>query len=205
MNPSPGDRVALLRLGSSRQQSGPSEKGVMRPDARDLINNAGNSLANPYSGQFPWVVPPLSAISISARGTSAAPANGTQIILGTAPNLAQFTVPDAMEAAITHIVCVVSGFTFDPGTTEVVWSVDINRPLGATNLGYNPPFFGSINTELGSFQIPFPIPSGIRLNERDTIRIKVTTAAPTPVGAPNYITGMLIGWYYPTKLAFPTA
>jgi len=83
--------------------------------------------------------------------------------------------------------------------------VDINRPLGATLQGYNPPFFGQINTELGSFQIPFPIPSGIRLTERDTIRIKVTTAAPTPVGAPNYITGMLLGWYYPVKLAFPTA
>lgn len=204
--PSPGDTIAAFRLSSgSSRQSGPTEKGVMRPDARDLINNAGNSLANPYNGNYPWVVPPQSAIAISARGTSPNPANGTQIILGTAPDVAQFIVPQAMEAVITAIVCAVTGFSFDPGTAEVVWTVDINRPLGATQQGYNPPFFGQINTTLGSFQIPFPIPGGIRLHERDTIRVKVTTAAPTPVGAPNYITAMLLGWYYPTKLAFPKA
>jgi hypothetical protein len=197
--PSAGDTVAAFRLSSGKSNYGTTEKGVTRPDARDLINNAGNSLANPYSGNFPWVVPPLSAISISARGTEPAPANGTQI------QLASFQVPQAMEAVIGAIVCTVSGFTFDQGSGQVIWTVDINRPLGATTVGYNPPFFGSIVTELGSLVIPFPIPSGIRLTERDTIRIKVTTAAPAPVGAPNYITGMLLGWYYPTKLAFPTA
>jgi hypothetical protein len=197
--PSAGDTVAAFRLSSGKSNYGTTEKGVMRPDARDLVNNAGNSLANPYNGNFPWVVPPQSAISISARGSVVAPANGTQV------QICSFTVPQAMEAVINFIVCKVQGFTFDEGSGQITWTVDIDRPLGSTTVGYNPPFFGSITTELGSLQIPFPIPSGIRLSERLTIRLKVTTTAPVPVGAPNYIIGMLIGWYYPTKLAFPTA
>jgi hypothetical protein len=199
MNLTKGDTAALIRLSGGRNQSGPSEKGVMRPDARDLINNAGNSLANPYNGNYPWVIPPPSETPISARGTLPAPANGTQIVL------VSFQVPQAMEAVITDIVCQVDGFTFDEGSGEVVWTVDINRPLGSTTNGYNPPFFGTINTELGDYRrgLPFPIRGGIRLSERDTIRVKVTTAAPVPVGPPNVITAMLLGWYYPVKLAFP--
>lgn len=185
--------AALAKL--SAQTTG---KGVMRPDARDVINNAGNSLANPYNGDYPWVTPPLAATQISRRNTIAAPAYATQALI------ISFQVPQAMQAVITHIICKYDGSGFVQGSGSVVWTVDINRPLGATVQGYNPPDFGSIITQLGDFlTFPFPIPSGIRLNERDTIRLKVTTAAPVGIGAPNYITGAFLGWYYPVKLAFP--
>src|SRR5208337_1778726 len=175
-----------------------SEKGTLRPDARDLFNNEGNSLANPYNGQFPWVTPPQSATQISRRNTIAAPAYAAQA------QIVSFQVPQAMEAVITHVICKYDGSGFLQGSGSVVWSIDINRPLGAAQQGYNPPDFGSIITQLGDFLIfPFPIPGGIRLYERDTIRFKVTTAAPVGIGAPNYITAMLLGWYYPVKLAFP--
>ena len=196
-----GDTIAALRLSSgssSSSQPTTGGKGVMRPDARDLINNAGNSLANPYNGNYPWVVPPPSETPVSARETIAAPAYGVQALITSCQ------VPQAMEAVITHILCKFDGSGFVQGSGAVTWTIDINRPLGAAQQGYNPPFFGSIITQLGDFlTFPFPVPGGIRLSERDTIRFKVTTAAPVGIGAPNYITAMLLGWYYPVKLAFP--
>jgi hypothetical protein len=193
-----GDQTALIRLRSGRQQTGPSEKGPMRPDARDLYNNAGNSLANPYNGTYPWVTPPQAATQISRRGTIAAPAYGVQALI------TSFQVPQAMEAVITHIICKFDGSGFVQASGAVIWTIDINRPLGAASQGYNPPDFGSIITQLGDFlTFPFPVPGGIRLSERDTIRFKVTTANPVGIGAPNYITAMALGWYYPVKLAFP--
>lgn len=196
----PGDTIAALRLSSGSTSSQPvtGGKGVLRPDARDLINNAGNSLANPYNGNYPWVVPPPAETPVSARGTIAAPAYGVQALV------ASFQVPQAMEAVITSILCSFDGSGFIQGSGAIVWSIDINRPLGATQQGYSPPYFGSIITQLGSLTMgAWAIPGGLRLSERDTIRFKVTTGAPVGIGAPNYITCMLQGWYYPVKLASP--
>jgi hypothetical protein len=198
---SAGDTIAALRLKTANQGSS-SEKGMIRPDARDVFNNEGNSLANPYNGQFPWVAPPQSATQINRRGNIAAPANGVQALV------TSFQVPQAMEAVITHVVCKAvlgSPSPFVDGSGSITWTIDINRPLGATSQGYNPPDFGTIVNQLGdnALGLPYPIPGGIRLNERDYIRLKVTTEAPIPVGAPYYIVGMLLGWFYPVKLAFP--
>ena len=35
-----------------------TKKGVMRPDARDLIDNVGGRMSDPYQGNYPWVYPP---------------------------------------------------------------------------------------------------------------------------------------------------
>jgi hypothetical protein len=198
---SPGDTAAVIRLQGGASKQSVTEKGVMRPDARDVINNAGNSLADPYHGNYPWVVPPPVEQQIHQQSAVAAPAYGTQI------QLVSFQVPQAMEAVITHVVFEYDGTGFTPGSGAAIWSIDINRPLGATAQGYNPPGWGQILTQLGNFGngLPFPIPGGIRLSERDTIRIKVTTANPLGIGAPNYFNTALLGWYYPVKLAFPTA
>ena len=197
----PGDNVLAIRLANANAaaKAGMSEKGMMRPDARDVINNADNSLADPYNGQFPWVVPGLSAIQIHAQASVVAPAYGTQVLI------TSFQCPQAMEAVINMIVMEYDGSGYVPGSGSLTFTVDINRPLGATVQGYNPPGWGSITTQLGSTVPgdPFPIPAGIRLSERDTIRIKATTAASLGIGAPNYITGILLGWYYPVKLATP--
>lgn len=196
-----GDTVAALRLGKGGQNTS-TEKGETRPDARDIFNNQGGSLANPYNGQFPWVTPPQSATQINRRGSIAAPANGVQALV------TSFQVPQAMEAVITKVVCkgvFGSPSPFVDGSGSIVWSIDVDRPLGATTQGYNPPDFGSIVEQLGdnALGLPYPIPGGIRLGERQTIRFKVTTAAPIPQGAPNYIICIFLGWYYPVKLAFP--
>lgn len=194
----PGDTVAALRLASGTQAPGVKGLGMLKPDATDLRNNVGNSLADPYNGQFPWAIPPVAEQQIFQLASVAAPAYGTQVLL------VSFQVPQAMEAVINHILLEYDGSGYTIGSGAITFSVDINRPLGATTQGYNPPGWGSITTQLGqAIYHPWPIPGGIRLSERDTIRIKATTANPLGIGAPNYITAALIGWYYPIKLAFP--
>jgi hypothetical protein len=194
---SPGDTIAAIRLAKANQPA-TSEKGVTRPDGRDVFNNAGNSLADPYQGNYPWVIPPPTFQQIFEENSVAAPAYGTQV------QLTSFTVPQAMEAIINYIVLEYDGSGYTIGSGAITYSVDINRPLGATTQGYNPPGWGAILSQLGNVMYqPWPIPGGIRLYERDTIRIKALTANPLGIGAPNYITGILMGWYYPVKLPFP--
>ena len=73
-----------------------------------------------------------------------------------------------MEAVITKVVCkgvFGSPSPFVDGSGSIVWSIDVDRPLGATTQGYNPPDFGSIVEQLGdnALGLPYPIPGGIRL------------------------------------------
>lgn len=174
----------------------------MRPDARDLRNNVGGTLADPYYGNYPWIYPPPEAILINRRTTIPSPGYGVQTLV------TSFQVPQAMEAVINQILCKFDGTGFIQGSGSVTWVIDINRPLGAggAQLGYSPPDFSIIQTQLGdNIQSgPWPVPGGIRLSERDTIRFKVTTASPVGIGAPNLITCAFLGWYWPSRLQFPT-
>jgi len=194
-----GDNIAAIRLANGAASNITTKKGMMRPDARDIVNNAGGTPADPYYGHYPWVTPPPEAITINRRATIPAPAYATQTLV------AVFQVPQAMQAVITSIMCSFDGAGFIQGSGAVTWSIDINRPLGAggATLGYSPPDFSIILTQLGSLTMgPWPVPGGIRLSERDTIRFKVTTVAPVGIGSPNLITCMFLGWYWPSRLSF---
>ena len=181
------------------------QKGVLRPDGRDIYDNSGVSRADPYGGRsFPWVVPPPGYVIINRRGTIPAPVNGVQTLV------TSFTVPAAMNAIILYVLNQFSGTDAggNVGSGTVNYVIDINRPLGTlgAGIGYSPPDFSTIVTQLGSITqgAPFPIPGGIYLNEQDTIRYKVTTTAPAGVGAPNFITCMLLGWMWPARLPAPS-
>ncbi len=172
--------------------------GNLRPDARDLTNNSGNTLLQPYKPPYPWVDPPYGAILINRRATIPAPANGTQALI------TSFQCPQAMEGVILFCMNVFSGADAqgNAGSGNVTWSIDVNIPLNATNsVGYAPPDFATITNQLGSFANgPWPIPGGIFIRDSDTIRYKVKTTAPVGVGAPNFVTGMLLGYYWPMYL-----
>jgi len=197
-----GDKTAAAMLGQTSGTSNiTTKKGIMRPDARDLRNNVGGTLADPYYGNYPWIYPPPEAIPINRRATIASPAYGVQA------QVTSFQVPQAMQAVIEKIVCKFDGAGFIQGSGTITWVIDINRPLGAGGalLGYSPPDFSSITTQLGDFinGFPWPVPGGIRLTERDTIRFKVTTGAPVGIGSPNLVTCMFLGWFWPSRLQFP--
>lgn len=198
----PGDTIAALRLSASGKGGTTTKLGIMRPDARDVRNNVGGSMADPYYGNYPWIYPPPEAILINRRNTIPSPAYGVQTLV------ASFEVPQAMEAVINAILCKFDGDGFVQGSGAITWSIDINRPLGAggAQLGYSPPDFSIITTQLGdNIQSgPWPIPGGIRLTERDFIRFKVTTGNPVGIGAPNLITCAFLGWYWPSRLQFPS-
>lgn len=195
-----GDSVIALRTGTGQNLT--THKGIMRPDARDLRNNVGGTLADPYYGNYPWIYPPPEAILINRRATIPSPGYGVQTLV------TSFQVPQAMEAVINSILCKFDGAGFVQGSGAITWVIDINRPLGAggAQLGYSPPDFSLITTQLGDNIMagPWPVPGGIRLSERDTIRFKVTTAAPVGIGSPNLITCAFLGWYWPSRLQFPT-
>ena len=178
------------------------QKGVLRPDARDVYDNSGVSRADPYGGRsYPWVVPPVGFVEINRRATIAAPANAVQTLV------TSFTVPQAMNAIITYVMNVFSGNDSggNVGSGSINWVIDINRPLGAgAGQGFSPPDFGAIVTQLGSFASgPWPVPGGIFLDEQMVIRYKITTTAPVGVGGSNWVTGMFLGWMWPARLPAP--
>lgn len=178
-----------------------STRSIIRPDARDLFDNSGISRAGLFQNmRAPWIDPPPGFQIINRRGTIAAPAVATQALI------TSFQCPQAMEAVIVAVMNVFFGndAAGNNGSGTVTWQIDIDKPgLGsAATGGYFPPDFGSITTQLGSLvNGPWPVPGGIRLTERDTIRYKVTTSGAVGVGAPNFITAAFLGWYWPARLS----
>jgi hypothetical protein len=111
--------------------------------------------------------------------------------------LAQYQVPTGWLAYFAGVLMSFDGTGFHPGSGDIVWSVDVNRDLGAPlTLGYAEKDFGSILVPLGSYAAG-PWPVDWRHTDGETIRLKVYTVANVGVGVPNFMTGGLFGFAWP--------
>jgi hypothetical protein len=178
-------------------------RSIVRPDARDLYDNSGVSRAGLYRNlRAPWIDPPPGWVLVNRRGSISAPAINTLTLI------TSFQVPIAMNAIILAVMNVFFGndAAGNNGSGTITWTIDVNRPIApaSNQLGYSPPDFSAIITQLGSLtQGPWPVPGGILLNEQDFIRYKVTTSGAVGVGAPNFITAAFLGWMWPARLPVP--
>lgn len=166
--------------------------GVQSVQAAEEIRKQRQALtAWPYF----WSYPPPGSKHVFQSVTIEAPDNGVQSLL------VSYQVPDGLRFVFTHIVLNADvGLSWHPGDGNIIWNVDVNRPLNASNAqGIPYKDYGIVSVPLGSFQIPWAIEpgDGSILGSLDTLRIKVTTAAPIAPLSPNFISAAIRGYTCP--------
>ena len=158
--------------------------------ARNIASLQDNREMWPY----PWVYPPPDAEDVFVEQSIPAPAFGveTQIL--------QYKVPSSYLFMFTHIVQVYTGTAFVPGSGDILWTLDLNTPIGT------PPVqasrlqgFQSVDVPLGSFQIPWPIRKARFFKSLDIIRSKVITTNVIVPGSGNFFTTILLGYIMPAS------
>jgi len=141
---------------------------------------------------YPWSFPPPRATRVQRIGSllSPAPATETQILL--------YRVPQGYRFWLTKVVMNYLGTGFTPGTGDILWTLDKNRPVGVAPLqGEIIQGFGGLTVPLGSFVFPWPLEMPELLGPTDELRSKVTTTAAIPVGSNNWFHAMFLGWLEP--------
>jgi hypothetical protein len=150
---------------------------------------------------FPWFAPPPNSRHVFAPGAIAAPANATET------EIVSYQVQNNFAFALSDILLDASVGTWVPGSVDgsgnplVSFSVTVNLPVGGSAAqGVAFKDFGQVVTPLGSFANgPWPVHPGELsiLHSRDILRATVTTQAPIPSGAPNFIYAIFVGWTWP--------
>ena len=151
---------------------------------------------------YPWVMLPPGGISFFAMGSVPAPAFGqaNQVTLAT------YTVQDGWEGTLQDVLVIYDdqgAATFVQGSGDIVWTIDIDNPLGsplATSRFL--PNYAQILTQLGSLENgPWPVRGGWRMKQGEVYRVKAYTVANVATGAPNFVHGALLGWVWPMAKA----
>jgi hypothetical protein len=113
-------------------------------------------------------------------------------------------VPANYNALITGIVLGYQGGAPIPLPADILYTVDIDRPLiaGVGSLltaGYDEKDFGNVPIQVGSFLYGNPWPVEFRHTSGEIIRVKGSSVANVGVGAPNYLLAALVGFEWPTS------
>jgi hypothetical protein len=145
---------------------------------------------------YTWIYPPEEAIRVFQDNSIVAPANGAQT------QVLSYTVPNGFQFVMSHVLQVFSQSApnFVPGSGQVTWVLDVNQPIGTTVVqGYSVNGYSSKVIPLGSLTSgsPWPLVRPEQFRPQDTIRSKVTTVSPIPVGGLNFFTSAFIGWLMP--------
>lgn len=159
------------------------------------VMNAALELAGRGEYQFPpWIFPPVDARQLFVAGSVQAGAYGTQQVVLT------YRVPAGFQAIVTGVVQLYEGTGFVPGLGDLLWSIDVDRQVGATiPSGRVVEGFLSVAVPLGSYERPWPIPAGIRLKALETIRYKALPVATVALGVGSALNCMISGYVWPVK------
>jgi hypothetical protein len=171
--------------GESRLLSGP-EAAVA---AQQIAREAENRQQWPYE----WRYPPLKSIRREPAGSIVAPA------VATVTQILAFTVPQGFSYVWEGLLLTYDGGAFVPGSGDIVWSVDVDTPIGITSLA-NAPLadLQRILFPRGSFGGgPWKLAKAETLKAGQTLRAKVTTTGTITPGAPNYFSALFGGWLIP--------
>jgi hypothetical protein len=147
---------------------------------------------------FWWSFPAPDSTRVHAVGVvpSPAPATQTQIL--------QYNVPSGYQFAFRKITQVYIGASFTPGSGDIVWTLDINTPLGVSAAqGYTVQGFANqiipYGGFVGGFFTGYELEKPEILGPLDQLRSKVTTDINIPVGAPNFFISIFDGLLYPSN------
>jgi len=137
---------------------------------------------------------PDSALPVATIGSVQAPnygaANQVQIIT--------YTVRANWACLIRGIVLGWKGSGTAPLPGDVIFSIDIDRPVGSL-AGYPEKDYGLLSLTLGSFDFGITWPVQFRHRDGEQIRVKAYTVANMGVGPGNFLTAALLGWEWPEE------
>lgn len=162
------------------------------------VQRLANSARHIEEWPFPWEQMPPDGRVFNAMSNAAvdAPAYGAanQVVV------CSYAIPAGFTACIKAIMRSYSGSGWVEGSGDIVWDIDVDRPLGASPIiGWGLPDYTANIFSLGSPSLgPWKVPGAI-IVQSGTIRMKARTVANVTVGAPNYLVGTLIGWIYPSS------
>lgn len=140
---------------------------------------------------------PSIAVPVFELGNQVVPAYGA----GNQVTLITHTVPANYEALFTGIVLGYAGAPpANPG--DIVYSIDVDRPLGLLTAGYDEKDFGVIPIQMGSFVTGYLWPVEFKHESSEVIRVKAYSVANVGIGAPNTLLAALVGFEWPAKGAF---
>jgi len=150
---------------------------------------------------YPWLCPPESAEPVFRYGSIAAPAFGgaNQV------EVLKYSVPAGLQFALCGLLQIYVGAGFVPGRGDILWTVDLDSPVGVTALQGNPlAGLYQISTSLppmlsqnGVAWPPMRFEKPFILKPETDLRSKATTVANVSTGDPNYLISIFEGFTWP--------
>jgi hypothetical protein len=141
---------------------------------------------------YPWSFPAPNAKRVFRVGSllAPAPATETEVLL--------YRVPQGYRFWLDEIVQVYLGAGFIPGTGDILWTLDKNRPVGVATLqGEIIQGFGGLGIPLGALAYPWPLRMPELLGPTDELRSKITVTAAIGAGGTNWFHSIFSGWLEP--------
>lgn len=167
---------------------------------QDLVRgaNALQAQRDDESTSWPyfWIQPRALTQSVPRIASIPTPTQGVQTLITSVQVPAGFNF---ILAGILHgfNTPAGSGVTWTPGSGSILWTVDVDVPIGATAVsGYGLPDLTNMAEQRGSLELgPFPLQGYNVFGPYQVIRYKVTTDVTIPVAGGNFIFAGLIGWF----------
>lgn len=121
--------------------------------------------------------------------------------VGVVTEILSVKVPSGMNFVLTGFLHgfspAVGGVVWVPGDGSLLFTVDVDVPVGATAVsGYGLPDMSAMDGPRGSVeQGPFPLSGYNVFGALKTLRYKVITTAAIPVAGGNFVFAGLCGWF----------
>lgn len=137
---------------------------------------------------------PYAALPDTRFGRMQTPDYGTQVVL------IEFTIPINWFGLYWGVVFGFASGGPAPLPGDITYVVDVDRPLGATDLGYTQKDYGNVTIgQLGSFPFGSPWPVEFKFETGQVVRIKATPNANVATGAGSFLLASLLGYVWPSE------
>ena len=145
---------------------------------------------------FPWLFPSRGAEPVFRSNSIVAP------VAGVASEILAYAIPAGLQFALVELIQVYVGSGFVAGSGSILWTVDVDQPVGVPSLQGNPlPGLNLVSLPLGGFQggvfAPWRFAKPFLIGPEQVLRSKCITTVDIPAGAPNYLLSIFSGWTWP--------
>jgi hypothetical protein len=155
-----------------------------------MMRDLTESRKTPFGTPIPWIAEPVTKF-----GSVQAPAYGA----GNQVTILTYVTPQNFYSLICGVVLGFAGGIPTPLPGDLIFTVDIDTPLGQIGVGNPEKDFGSVQQTIGSFTPGPPWPVEWRHKNGETLRIKGQTVAHVQTLPGNFLTAAIIGWQWPLQ------